>query len=44
MLRTWNTETIMKHVGECRLKDAGAIQKGLHLHDINIILTNMPSG
>ena len=47
MLRTWNTTTIMKHFGEGRLEDAGAIQKDLQLHDVNIaciILTNMLSG
>ena len=26
----------MKHFGEGRLKNAGTIQKDLHLHDINI--------
>ena len=40
MLRTWNTATdmmkLIKHFGEGRLKDAGAIQKDLQLHDINI--------
>ena len=28
----------MKHFGECRLKDAGAFQKDLQLHNINIVL------
>ena len=28
----------MKHFGEGQLKDAGAIQKDLQLHDINIVL------
>ena len=29
-------DEIMKHCGEGRLKDAGAIQKDLQLHNINI--------
>ena len=29
-------DEIMKHFGEGRLKDAGAIQKYLQLHDVNI--------
>ena len=29
-------DEIIKHFGEGRLKDAGAIQKDLHLHDVNI--------
>ena len=42
-------DEIIKHFGEGRLKDAGAIQKDLELqHDVNlwlrIILINMPSG
>ena len=28
---------IMKHFGEGRLKDAGAIQKDLQLHNVNIV-------
>ena len=40
MLRTWNTDTNMmkslKHFGEGRLKEAGAIQKNLQLHNVNI--------
>ena len=36
MLRTWSTATSMKHFGEGRLKNAGAIQKDLQLHDVNI--------
>ena len=45
MLRTWNTDTrtwntdtsTMKFFfGEGRLKDAGAIQKDLQLHNVNI--------
>ena len=42
MLRTWRYchqyDEIMKHFGEGRLKDAGAIQKDLHLLDVNIAL------
>ena len=30
-------DEIMKHFGEGRLKDAGAIQKDLQLHDVNIV-------
>ena len=30
-------DEIMKHFGEGRLKDAGAIQKDLQLHNINIV-------
>ena len=43
MLRTWNMEyrdlydEIMKHFGEGWLKGAGAIQKDLQLHNINIV-------
>ena len=42
MLRTWNTDRhqydeIMKHFGEGPLKGAGAIQKDLQLHDVNIV-------
>ena len=29
-------DEIMKHFGECRLKEAGAIQKDLQLHNVNI--------
>ena len=29
-------DEIMKHFGEGRLKDAGAIQKGPHLHNVSI--------
>ena len=29
-------DEIMKHFGEARLKDAGAIQKDLQLDDVNI--------
>ena len=29
-------DEIMKRFGEGRLRDAGAIQKNLHLHDVNI--------
>ena len=29
-------DEIMKHFGEGRLKDAGAIQQDLHLHDVDI--------
>ena len=40
MLRTWNTdnqyEEIVKHFAEGRLKETGAIQKDLQLHNINI--------
>ena len=40
MFRTWNTDTntvkIMKYFSEGRLKDAGAIQKILKLHNVNI--------
>ena len=40
MLRTWNTDTsimkIVKHFAEGRLKEAGAIQKDLQLHNVNI--------
>ena len=31
-------DEIMEHFGEGRLKDAGAIKKDLHLHDISITL------
>ena len=31
-------DEIMKHFGEGRLKDAGAIQKYLQLHNVNIAL------
>ena len=40
-------DEIMKHFGECRLKDAGAIQKDLQLHNVNIAsyyTIHMPSG
>ena len=40
-------DEIMKHFGEGWLKEAGAIQKDLQLHNVNIastILINMPSG
>ena len=30
-------DEIMKHCGEGRLKDAGAIQEDLQLHDVNIV-------
>ena len=30
-------DEIMKHFGEGRLKDAGAIQKDLQLHNVNIV-------
>ena len=38
MLRTWNTDTneIMKHFAEGRLKQARAIQKDVQLHNVNI--------
>ena len=36
-------DEIMKHFGEGRLKDAGAIQKDLKLHNVNIVV-NMPYG
>ena len=36
-------DEIMKHFGEGRLKEAGAIQKNLQLHNVNILI-NMPSG
>ena len=41
MLRIWNTDTSMinelvKHFAEGRLKEAGAIQKNLQLHNVNI--------
>ena len=41
MLITWNTyhhhhDEILKYFGEGRLKDTGAIQKDLQLHDVNI--------
>ena len=35
MLRTWNTD-IVKHFAEGRLKEAGAIQKDLQLHSVNM--------
>ena len=39
MLRTWNTGTnTMKHLGEGQIKKAGAIQKDLQLHNLNIAL------
>ena len=31
-------DEIMKHFGEGRLKGAGAIQKDLQLHDVNILV------
>ena len=31
-------DEIIKHFGEGRLKDAGAIQKDLQLHEVNIAL------
>ena len=40
-------DEILKHFGEGRLKEAGAIQKDLQLDNVNIyytILINMPSG
>ena len=38
MLRTWNTDTNMvKHFGEGRLQEAGAIQKDPQLHNVNIV-------
>ena len=40
MLRIWKNchqyDEIIKHFGEGRLKNAGAIQKDLQLHDVNI--------
>ena len=40
MLRTWNTDTstmkLLKHFSEGRLKEAGAIQKDLQLHNVKI--------
>ena len=39
MLRTWNRhqyDEILKHFGEGRFKEAGAIQKDLQLHNVNI--------
>ena len=41
-------DEIIKYFGEQRLKDAGAIQKDIYLHDVNITsfinMINMPSG
>ena len=40
MLRTWNTDAntmkFMKHFGEGWLKEAGAVQKNLQLHNVNM--------
>ena len=40
MLKTWNTDAqydeILKHFGEGQRKGAGAIQKDLQLHNVNI--------
>ena len=40
MLRIWITATIVMKLLEGKLKDAGAIQKDPHLHDVNITSYN----